>query len=386
MTVVIHSATKVDADGVVEDFWLAFSGATLAATGTGTGWHGWSTADNAVVVNAGGRWLTPGFIDVHSHGGGGFSFDDGTDAIQGALAMHRAHGTTRSVISLVANPVEQLCESLALIADLTETDPLVLGSHLEGPFLARNHRGAHNPAYLCTPTAELVDAFLAAGRGTIRQVTLAPELTGALDAIDRFVAAGVTVGVGHTDADFELTREAFDHGATLLTHAFNAMPGIKHREPGPVTAALGDPRVALELILDGFHVHPEVARVAFFAAPMRILLITDAMAAAGSVDGHYKLGDLNVSVSDGRAMLSGTTTIAGSTLTQDVALRSAIFDSETDPVLAVRAMTASPARALGLDETLGYLAPGFAADVVLLSTDWTVDAVWAAGKPTTHTD
>ncbi|RFA07275.1 N-acetylglucosamine-6-phosphate deacetylase [Subtercola boreus] len=386
MTVVIHSATKVDADGVVEDFWLAFSGATLAATGTGTGWHGWATADNAVVVNAGARWLTPGFIDVHSHGGGGFSFDNGTAAIQSALAMHRAHGTTRSVISLVANPVEQLCESLALIADLAETDPLVLGSHLEGPFLARNHRGAHNPAYLCTPTAELVDAFLAAGRGTIRQVTLAPELTGALDAIDRFVAAGVTVGVGHTDADFELTKEAFDHGATLLTHAFNAMPGIKHREPGPVTAALGDPRVALELILDGFHVHPEVARVAFFAAPMRILLITDAMAAAGSVDGHYKLGDLNVSVSDGRAMLSGTTTIAGSTLTQDVALRSAIFDSETDPVLAVRAMTASPARALGLDDTLGYLAPGFAADVVLLSTDWTVDRVWAAGKPTTHTD
>ncbi|MDF2442499.1 MAG: N-acetylglucosamine-6-phosphate deacetylase, partial [Subtercola sp.] len=375
------SATKVDADGVVEDFWLAFSGATLAATGTGTGWHGWSTADNAVVVNAGGRWLTPGFIDVHSHGGGGFSFDNGTAAIQGALAMHRAHGTTRSVISLVANPIETLCDSLSLIAELTESDPLVLGSHLEGPFLARNHRGAHNPAYLCTPTGELVDAFLAAGRGTIRQVTLAPELTGALDAIDRFVAAGVTVGVGHTDADFQLTKEAFDHGATLLTHAFNAMPGIKHREPGPVTAALGDPRVALELILDGFHVHPEVARVAFFAAPLRILLITDAMAAAGSVDGHYKLGDLNVSVSDGRAMLSGTTTIAGSTLTQDVALRSAIFDSETDPVLAVRAMTASPARALGIDDTLGYLAPGFAADVVLLGTDWTVDAVWAAGKP-----
>ncbi|RFA10013.1 N-acetylglucosamine-6-phosphate deacetylase [Subtercola boreus] len=381
MTVVIHSAVKVDADGVVEDFWLAFTGSTLAATGTGTGWHGWSTAENAVVVNAAGRWLTPGFIDVHSHGGGGFSFDNGTEAIQGALAMHRAHGTTRSVISLVANPVEVLCESLELIADLVEADPLILGSHLEGPFLARNHRGAHNPAHLRTPTAELVDTFLAAGRGTIRQVTLAPELTGALDAIDRFVAAGVTVGVGHTDADFRLTKEAFDRGATLLTHAFNAMPGIKHREPGPVTAALGDPRVALELILDGFHVHPEVARVAFFAAPMRILLITDAMAAAGSVDGHYKLGDLNVSVSDGRAMLSGTTTIAGSTLTQDVALRSAIFDSETDPVLAVRALTASPARALGLDETLGYLAPGYAADVVLLGTDWTVDAVWAAGRP-----
>lgn len=386
MTVVIHSATKVDADDRVDDFWLAFSGQTLAATGTGTGWHGWATAENAEVINAAGRWLTPGFIDMHGHGGGGHSFDNGADEIRQALEMHRAHGTTRSIISLVANPVETLCESLGMIADLAERDPRILGSHLEGPFLARNHRGAHNPAHLTTPTPEIVSELISAGRGTIRQVTLAPELPGALDAIDAFVAAGIVVGVGHTDADFALTKQAFDRGATLLTHAFNAMPGIKHREPGPVTAALGDPRVALELILDGFHVHPEVARVAFFAAPMRILLITDAMAAAGSVDGHYKLGDLNVSVTDGRAMLSGTTTIAGSTLTQDVALRSALFDSDIDPVLAVRALTASPARALGLDDRLGYLAPGFAADVVLLDTDWSVNRVWAAGEPVTHTN
>ena len=385
MTTVIHSATKVDADGLVEDFWLAFNGRALAATGIGTGWHGWATTENATVVNASGRWLTPGFIDVHGHGGGGHAFDNGSDEINSAVATHRAHGTTRSVISLVANPIELLCRSLSSIADLSETDPLILGSHLEGPFLARNHRGAHNPAHLSLPTTEVVHQLLQAGRGTIRQVTLAPELPGALDAIDQFVAAGVVVAVGHTDADFALTKQAFDHGATVLTHAFNAMPGIKHREPGPVTAALGDPRVALELILDGFHVHPEVARVAFFAAPLRILLITDAMAAAGSVDGHYKLGDLNVSVTDGRAMLSGTTTIAGSTLTQDAALRSALFESDIDPVLAVRAVTASPARALGLDETFGYLAPGFPADVVLLDPEWNVNDVWAAGEPATHT-
>ncbi|WP_253259443.1 N-acetylglucosamine-6-phosphate deacetylase [Subtercola boreus] len=381
MTVVIHSATKVDADDFLDDFWIAFTGPTIAATGTGNGWHGWATAPNAEVINAGGRRLSPGFIDMHSHGGGGHAFDDGAEAIEKAVAVHRAHGTTRSLLSLVANPIEKLCESLSTIADLADADPLILGSHLEGPFLASTQRGAHNPEYLLTPSPEIVDKLLSAGRGTIRQVTLAPELPGAMEAIDRFVAAGVLVGVGHTDADFAVTKQAFDHGATLLTHAFNAMPGIRHREPGPVTAALGDPRVALELILDGFHVHPEVARVAFFAAPMRILLITDAMAAAGSADGHYTLGDLSVSVTDGRALLSGTTTIAGSTLTQDVALRSALIDSEIDPVLAIRAVTASPARALGLDDRLGYLAPGFAADVVLFDTEWNVSRVWAAGAP-----
>ncbi|MCU1476648.1 MAG: nagA [Subtercola sp.] len=386
MSVVIHGATKIDADGIVDDFWVAFGPQAISATGTGTGWHGWATADGVTVVAAAGRILTPGFIDIHAHGGGGHSFDNGAAEICAAVAVHRAHGTTRSVISLVANPVDDLVTNVSAIADLAESDPLILGAHLEGPYLARNHRGAHNPAHLRVPNSDELARLLEAGRGAVRQVTLAPELTGALDAIDQLVAADVVAAVGHTEADFALTKEAFARGATVLTHAFNAMPGIKHREPGPVTAALGDPRVAIELILDGFHVHPEVARVAFFAAPQRIVLITDAMAAAGSVDGDYKLGDLNVSVTDGRAMLSGTNTIAGSTLTQDAALRSALFDSGIDPVLAVRAVTASAARALKLDDRFGYLAPGFVSDVVLLDANWHVDDVWAAGVPVAQTN
>jgi N-acetylglucosamine-6-phosphate deacetylase len=338
------------------------------------------------VVAAAGRILTPGFIDIHAHGGGGHSFDNGVGEIRAAAAVHRSHGTTRSVISLVSGPIDDLVANLAAVADLAESDPLILGTHLEGPYLARNHRGAHNPDYLREPSRDEISRLLEAGRGTVRQVTLAPELPGALDAIDQLVAADVVVAVGHTDADFALSQEAFDRGATLLTHAFNAMPGIRHREPGPVTAALGDPRVAIELILDGFHVHPEVARIAFFAAPQRIVLITDAMAAAGSVDGDYMLGDLAVTVTDGRALLSGTNTIAGSTLTQDAALRSALFDSRIDPVLAVRAVTASPARALKLDDRFGYLAPGFVSDVVLLDENWHVNDVWAAGVPVAQTN
>src|SRR5690606_4626606 len=183
-----------------------------------------------------------------------------------------------------------------------------------------------------------LDTLIGAGGGAIRQVTLAPEGAGAMDAIDRLVGDGIVVALGHTDCDYETARRAFDRGATLLTHAFNGMRGIHHRAPGPVTAALFDERVRLELVLDGVHVHPDVARLAFLAAPGRIALVTDAMAAAGSSDGDYRLGSLNVSVRNGRALLSGTSTMAGSTLTQDAALRCAIEGVGLDPVDAVAAL------------------------------------------------
>jgi N-acetylglucosamine-6-phosphate deacetylase len=380
VSILVHSGRKVDADGLVDDFWFLTAGDRILSTGTGDGWRSRLSAETET-IDANGFWLTPGFIDIHSHGGGGHSFDDGTESIRAALAMHRKHGTTRSVISLVANPVPTLLVGLETVASLADTDPLILGAHLEGPFLARNHRGAHNPDFLHSPTPDEVALMISRGRGHLVQITIAPELPGSLEAIDAFVAAGVVVAVGHTDADLELTKEAFARGATLLTHAFNAMPGIRHREPGPVVGAFDDPRVGLELIVDGFHVHPDVVKMAFLIAPQRIVMITDAMAAAGSVDGHYRLGTLNVSVADGRAMLSGTATIAGSTLTQDAALRWAVGSSAIDPVLAVGALTANPARAIRRDHELGYLRPGYAADAVLLDADWTVQSVLAAGRP-----
>lgn len=368
-----HNARKLDADGAIDDFWMLIDGDTIVATGTGQA----PAADDRIDVA--GRRLVPGFIDLHCHGGGGHAFDDGDDEITAALATHRAHGTTRSVISLVANPIARLRESLEVVADLVEDDPLVLGSHLEGPYLAIERRGAHNLEYLRMPDAYELEGLISASRGTLRQLTIAPELPGALDAIDQLIAAGVTVGIGHTEADIETAREAFDRGATMLTHAFNAMPGIHHRDPGPITAAFEDQRVTIELILDGLHVHPHVAGMTFRAAPGRIALVTDAMAAAGSSDGDYRLGSLNVTVRDGLAMLSGTSTIAGSTLTQDRALQCAIDSADIAPVDAVAALTLTPARALGLGDRFGLLAPGFAADAVLLSEDWKVERVWANG-------
>lgn len=379
MTTVFTGARKLDVDGEASDFWMLVDGDTITQTGTGTA----PAADARIDV--GGRWLVPGFIDLHCHGGGGHAFDDGDDEITAALATHRAHGTTRSVISLVANPIARMRESLEVIADLAEEDPLVLGSHLEGPYLAQERRGAHNQEYLKTPDSYEIDGLLAASRGTLRHVTLAPELPGALDAIDQLVNHGVAVGIGHTEATIEVAREAFDRGARILTHAFNAMPGIHHRKPGPITAAFEDERVTLELILDGLHVHPQVAAMAFRSAPGRIALVTDAMAAAGSDDGDYRLGSLNVSVRDGLAVLSGTNTIAGSTLTQDHALRCAITQAGVTPRDAVTAVTATPAGAIGLGHRHGRLAPGFAADAVLLDDEWRVQGVWADGVSTSST-
>ena len=373
MSILFSGARKLDADGQIDDFWMLVDGDTIVATGVGAG----PTATTSVDV--GGHWLTPGFIDLHSHGAGGHSYDGDAAEIRAGVAAHHAHGTTRSVISLVANPLERLETSLRTIAELVETEPLILGSHLEGPYLSPGQPGAHNPAFLREPQPAELDRLLDAARGTLRQLTLAPELPNAFELIDVLVENEVVVAVGHTEADFATARRAFDAGARLLTHVFNAMPGIHHRAPGPVIAAFEDARVVLELVLDGHHVHPDVAALAFRSAPGRVALVTDAMAATDSLDGEYLLGSVSVTVRDGLAMLTGGGTIAGSTLTQDVALRMAISQAAVTPSHAVAALTSTPARVLGMSHRLGLLAPGYVADAVILDGDWRVDQVWADG-------
>lgn len=373
---VIHSARLVTGGQVTTDAFVAFSGDVIAMVGTGARW---ATLNAAETVNADGLTLTPGFIDIHGHGGNARSFDDGADSIRSALEVHRSHGTTRSVLSLVTATVDDLVDRVGTIADLAEADPTILGSHLEGPFLDIARQGAHNAELLRAPDRESIARLVTAARGTLRQVTLAPELPGGLDAIRQFADAGVTVAVGHTSVDFEGALEAFEAGASILTHAFNAMNGIHHRAPGPVAAATSSPSVTLEIINDGVHVHPEVVRMAFAAAPGRIALITDAMAAAGSDDGVYQLGSLSVTVTDGVARLTDGNSIAGSTLMLDEALRRAVSDVGIELSDAVTALTTTPARAIGRSDDLGQLAPGFAADAVLLDDDLAVVGVWAAG-------
>ncbi len=375
---VIHSARLVTGRDTVADAWVRFEGDRVAARGIGDEWRATLGAETAV-TDAAGRTLVPGFIDLHCHGAGGASVEEGEAAIERALAVHTAHGTTRSVLSLVTAPVEVLAGHLATIARIAASDPRVLGAHLEGPFLDHEFRGAHDPELLRTADDASVDRLLAAADGTLRQVTIAPEHPGAREAVTRFVDAGVAVAVGHTGADFGTALAAFEAGASILTHAFNGMRGIHHRAPGPVVAAMHADHVTLEIINDGVHVHPDVVRLAFSGAPGRVALITDAMAAAGAADGRYVLGSLEVVVDGGVARLVEGGSIAGSTLTQDVALRRAVIDSGIPLHEAVGALTVAPAAAIGRSGDLGRLDTGYAADAVLLTDDLEIDAVWGAG-------
>lgn len=379
-TTVIHSAHVISNGTSTADSWVRFEGQRIESRGVGDAWRA-ETRPGDPVIDASGRTLVPGFIDLHCHGGGGASVEEGSLAIERLLDIHGAHGTTRSVLSLVTAPVDVLAARLETIADVAATEPRVLGAHLEGPFLDREFRGAHDPAFLRAADDEAVDELLAAAGGVLRQVTIAPEHLGAASAIARFIDAGVVVAVGHTGADFAAARRAFDAGASLLTHAFNGMRGIHHRAPGPVLAAMQCEHVTLEVINDGVHVHPAVVSLAFTSASGRIALITDAMAAAGSVDGVYRLGSLDVIVDGGIARVADGGSIAGSTLTQDAALRRAVVDCGIDLVDAVAALTSVPAKAIGRDADLGRLEPGFAADAVLLTDDLEVERVWAAGTP-----
>ncbi|MFJ4224397.1 N-acetylglucosamine-6-phosphate deacetylase [Microbacterium sp. NPDC089695] len=374
-SLVIHSARLVDDGHVTDDAWMRTQDGVVVATGTGRTWERADLVVDAVESAGPGALLTPGFIDIHGHGGAGASFDDGVDAIRAARALHRAHGTTRAVVSLVTAPLDDLARRVAEIAELMRSDADILGSHLEGPFLDPGHHGAHEPSLLRAPEPADVARLLEAGDGTVRQVTIAPELAHGLEAVRLIVDAGAAAAVGHTDADAAMAVAAFDAGASILTHAFNAMPGIHHRAPGPVLAAAADRRVVLEGIADDVHLHPHVVKMLFDSAPGRVALITDAMAAAGSADGHYDLGAVSVTVRDGVARADDTGSIAGSTLTQDVALQRAVA-AGVPLAEAVRALTETPAVAVGAGDRLGRLAPGFAADAVLLDADLRVARVW----------
>ncbi|OBI45558.1 N-acetylglucosamine-6-phosphate deacetylase [Mycobacterium sp. E796] len=369
----ISAGTMVLDGQVCRPGWLETSGGRIRACGAGPP-PGPADRDfpNCVVV--------AGFVDMHVHGGGGASYTDG-DAIDAAADFHKRHGTTSTLASLVTAAPAELIAGVRALAAATERGTIA-GIHLEGPWLSPARCGAHDPTRMRHPDPAEIDAVLAAGGGAVRMVTLAPELPGADDAIRRFSDANVVVAVGHTDATYEQTQRAIAAGATVATHLFNAMPPLHHREPGPALALLRDPGVTVELIADGVHVHPEVARAVVAAAgPDRVALVTDALAAAGCADGTFRLGAVPVDVVSGVARVHGTSTIAGSTATMDRLFRDAAASDAGDTGLAAAvAMTATtPARALGL-ERVGALRAGYDANLVVLDGAWQVIAVMVRGE------
>jgi N-acetylglucosamine-6-phosphate deacetylase len=370
----------VTPDGVLDPGWIRLAGPLIDAVGSGR-------VPDQSAVDLRGQWVLPGFVDMHVHGGGGASFTEGTsDQARQAAAFHRGQGSTTVLASLVTAPLAELEARAGLLAGLAD-DGLIAGLHLEGPFLSPVRRGAQDARHMIAPDVAVFERLHAAARGHLRVITLAPELPGALAVIQTATRAGVIVAVGHTDATAGVTMAAIDAGATHATHLFNGMRPPHHREPGAVGALLDRDEATCEVIADGVHLDDIVVRLTARAAgPGRLVLVSDAMAAAGMPDGSYQLGSQRVSVAGGVAhLLEDSAAIAGSTATLGDVVRHAVAAGLAVSDVAAAAST-TPARVLGLADRTGALRPGLAADLVVCDDDFRPRAVmrhgrWLAGAP-----
>ena len=370
----LHGGRIVTATGVIDNGALVVRDGVIAEVGDAS----LARPEGAESFDLTGLVAFPGFIDLHVHGGGGATFDDGADSIATGLAAHRANGTTRTLVSLVTAPADDMVRSIAAAADYAATDATVLGLHLEGPFLSVDRRGVHDPKSLLMPDHVVLERFLDAGSGRVAMVTVAPELPRGLDLVRQLVSVDVVAAVGHSDAGYDVARQAFAAGAAVVTHAFNGMRPMHHRDPAIIGAAM-DAGVVLEAINDGLHLHQATVRLLRSIAPGRVALITDAMGATCASDGLYKLGAFDVHVQDGEARLADGT-IAGSTLTMGVAVQRAVQLVGMSLVEAANAASLVPATVLGVDDRFGSIQVGRAADLVIMDPQLEVRGVMVGGQ------
>ncbi len=342
------------------------------------------TPPDAQVIDADGLLLTPGFIDLQFNGGFGQDFTADPAAILPVAAGLPRYGVTAFLPTIITAPLEKSAAGRRVVMQGRpggedshvrpggETPPLPrgatpLGLHIEGPFLNPAKKGAHNPSYLQLPSLEAVADW--SPQSGVRLATLAPELPAALEVIEALSSRGVLVSAGHSMATYEQAVAGFDAGIRYGTHLFNAMPSLLHRDPGLPGALLTDERVTVGLIADGIHTHPAMVKLVWQAlGPRRLNLVTDAMAALGMPPGKHLLGDYEVDV-DATTCRLADGTLAGSILAMDEALRNLVALAGCALEDALQTITTTPARAIGLAHERGQIAPGFVADLVLLSPD-----------------
>lgn len=329
--------------------------------------------------------LTPGFLDIHIHGGAGIdvmrSDSSGVRRLGQFLA---SHGVTGYFPTTVAAPLDSTYASLERLADTIEATATQSGGarpfgiHLEGPFLSHKRRGVHPPEYLVEPKAAIFERLWQAARGHVSMLTIAPEIPGALEVIAEAAGRGVCVSIGHSDAQLAAAQDGVNAGARHATHTFNAMRPLDHRDPGIIAEVLTDERVSADVVADGIHVSPTVVKLFLEAKGKdRAVLITDAISATGMPDGHYQLGPIEVDVKDGKCTSNGS--LAGSVLTMDRAVRNVTRFSDWKLRDAVQAATLNPARATGMTKR-GILEEGADADFVVLSPEGEVRKTIVRGQ------
>ena len=344
--------------------------------------------EGAVDYVASGMTVVPGFVDVHIHGAGGHDVMEATHAALDCITSTVArHGTTSILATTVTAPVDETCKSLEGIAQYirshehqenTGLAAEILGIHLEGPFISKTRRGVHPSDSITRPSIEILDKFRAASDGLIRILTIAPEVSGALDLIRAAVTNGIVAAIGHTDADYEQARAAIQAGARHAVHFYNAMRPFSHRDPGVIGAVLTEPDVTAEIIADGVHVAGPAIQVLLGTKGFdTVLLASDGTAATGMPDGNFRLGNFEVTVKDG-VCRNSEGKLAGSTLTLDRALRY-IVSLGVPLIDALRMATILPARRLGLAGKKGIIAIGADADLVVLTPDLRVAGVMTRG-------
>ncbi|WP_294328983.1 N-acetylglucosamine-6-phosphate deacetylase [uncultured Sphingomonas sp.] len=337
----------------------------------------------AISLDLGDVTLIPGLIDIHIHGREGADVMDADPVSLRTIARSLArHGVTGFLATTVTADWNRTLAALGVVADMMHEVPSgarLLGAYSEGLFFSCTHRGAHNPDWFLKPDRDRIDALIAASRGALKVLALAPEIDGAMDSLRHAVARGLRVALGHTDASYDQTRAALAAGASSGVHLFNGMRGLHHREPGCAGALLMED-CFVEVIADGAHLHPAILQlIARLKSADQVMLISDCMCAGGMPNGTYRLGEMDVAVRDGVARTAAGG-LAGSTLTIDRALARIIDATGIALEEAVHMASLTPARFLEIAQDTGSIAPGKRADLTVLDTAGDVRATLVGGQ------
>lgn len=341
------------------------------------------------IVDAGRDYISPGFIDIHNHGNSGHDVMEGTyEALNSMASFHISNGITSFLATTMTDSIPKTKKVIKTVSEYIKNQyedrkcekAEVLGLYLEGPYFSMAKKGAQPGEYIKLPDIKELDEFINISNNKVKIVSMAPELEGVLNAVDFLKNRGITVSAGHSDAKFDEMNAAIEHGVTEATHIYNGMRSFNHREPGIIGAALTDKRVNCEMICDGIHIHPAAMKMVYMMKGKDgLILISDAMMAAGLQDGKYKLGVQNVYVKNGEARLEDGT-LAGSTLTLNKAVYNMVHLVGVPLVAAVKMASLNPAEAAGCEDRKGSIAEGKDADIIIFDKNIKIKMVIKAGK------